>query len=182
MCESAVWAASARGRGFCGTYPSVPRLRTMPAAGSSSPASTLSRLVLPAPFRPTNPTLSPAATVKLASESTRRAATSMARFLTCSTVADVTCRDIQRLVCQFGNQLGGRRMKKVLVVIAILVAAAACGGAGSTVGSTAGAPTLSHGPAQNGSSGTPSKTGGQPGSTDVANPSNPSYSSTVPAI
>jgi hypothetical protein len=73
-------------------------------------------------------------------------------------------------------------MKKVLVVIAILVAAAACGGAGSTVGSTAGAPTLSHGPAQNGSSGTPSKTGGQPGSTDVANPSNPSYSSTVPAI
>ena len=73
-------------------------------------------------------------------------------------------------------------MKKVLVVIAILVAAAACGGAGSTVGSTAGAPTLSHGPAQNGSSGTPSKTGGQHGSTDVANPSNPSYSSTVPAI
>src|ERR1700682_2443386 len=78
----------------------------MPAAGSSSPARTFSRLVLPAPLRPTSPTLSPAATLKLASESTRRSATSMARFLTCSTLADVTCRDIQRLVCQLGNSIG----------------------------------------------------------------------------
>src|ERR1700694_5967905 len=128
MCESAVWAASALGRGFCGTYPSVPLFRTMPAAGSSSPARTLSRLVLPAPVRPPRPPLSPAATVKLASESTRRAATSMARFLTCSTLADVTRRHIQRLVSSADIQLGGRRMKKVLVILAILVAAAACGG------------------------------------------------------
>jgi hypothetical protein len=67
-------------------------------------------------------------------------------------------------------------MKKILVVIAILVAAAACGGAGSTAGS----PTLSHGPAQsNGSSGTPTKISGQPGSTDTTAPS---YNSAVPAI
>src|ERR1700686_2761321 len=102
MCDNAVWAASALGRGFCGTYPSVPCFRTSPAAGSSSPARTLSRLVLPAPLRPTNPTLSPGATVKLASVSTRRATTSMAGFLTWSTTANVTWRHIQRLVSQLG--------------------------------------------------------------------------------
>src|ERR1700693_3235307 len=149
----------------------------MPAAGSSSPARTLSRLVLPAPFRPTSPTLSPAATVKLASVSTRRAATSMARFLTCSTVADVTCRDIQRLVCQSEIQLGGRRMKKVLVVIAIFVAAAACGGAESNSPASGGT-SLSHGPVQGNGAGTPTKISGQP---DTTNPSNPT-DVTVPAL
>src|SRR5229473_1868882 len=43
--------------------------RTLPAAGIASPASTLARVVLPAPFRPTRPTLSPGAIWKLASAS-----------------------------------------------------------------------------------------------------------------
>src|SRR5580692_7607865 len=43
--------------------------RTLPAAGIASPASTLASVVLPAPFRPTSPLLSPAAIWKLASAS-----------------------------------------------------------------------------------------------------------------
>src|SRR6266851_6548325 len=140
MCKRAVCAASARGRGFCGTYPSVPRRSTRPASGSCSPASTLSRLVLPAPFLPTSPTLSPAATVKLASDRTRRAATSMARLRTWSTNGDVTHAARRRLVC---IKSGGGHMKRFLVTIALVAGifvAAACGG-------SAGSSAVSEGPA-----------------------------------
>src|SRR5580704_15000462 len=43
--------------------------RTVPAAGSASPASTRASVVLPAPFRPTRPTLSPGPIWKLAPSS-----------------------------------------------------------------------------------------------------------------
>jgi hypothetical protein len=68
-------------------------------------------------------------------------------------------------------------MKKVLVILAILVAAAACGGAGSTSGG--GSTTANHTAqaSSNGSSGTPTKISGQPGST-----TNPPVSDVVPAI
>ena len=46
---------------------------TEPAAGSASPARILVRVVLPAPLRPTRPTLSPAATRKLTSSMRSRA-------------------------------------------------------------------------------------------------------------
>ena len=46
---------------------------TVPAAGSASPARILVSVVLPAPLRPTRPTLSPAATRKLTSSISRRA-------------------------------------------------------------------------------------------------------------
>jgi hypothetical protein len=70
-------------------------------------------------------------------------------------------------------------MKKVLAILAILVAAAACGGAGSG-GGTATNTSLSSGPAQsNGSSGTPTKISGQPGSTDTTKPP---INSVVPTI
>src|ERR1700686_4225071 len=67
--------------------------------------------------------------------------------------------------------LGGRRMKKVLVVIAILLGAAACGGAGAVSTSSVpasqpkGAPFAGGGSA----SGQPTTINGQPG--DTANPS-----------
>src|SRR5712691_4881446 len=154
MCSRAVCAASARGRGFCGTYPSEPRRSTSPASGSCSPASTLRRLVLPAPLRPTSPTLSPAATLKLASDKTRRAAMSMARLRTWSTSPDVTHTAGRRLVFII---TGGGHMKRFLFVIAlffgILVAAAACGG-GSGAGSTSGgAPTYRDGTTSSGGAG-----------------------------
>ena len=60
-------------RGSCGRYPTVPDLRTEPAAGWASPASTLASVVLPAPFRPTRPMRSPADTWNDASSSSRRA-------------------------------------------------------------------------------------------------------------
>src|SRR5712691_2859502 len=152
MCKSAVCAASARGRGFCGTYPSEPRRSTSPASGSCSPASTLRRLVLPAPLRPTSPTLSPAATVKLASDKTRRAATSMARLRTWSTSADVTHTAGRRLVFII---TGGGHMKRFVVVIAlffgILVAAAACGSGGGA--GSGGVPTLRDGTTSSGGAG-----------------------------
>ena len=76
-----------------GGRPSSPRRSGGPAGGSRArrcaapmpagrvvlAASTFSRLVLPAPLRPTRPTLSPGATVKLASDSTRRPPTSTLR-------------------------------------------------------------------------------------------------------
>ena len=54
----------------CGRYPMVrAAARTVPAAGSASPASTRARVVLPAPFRPTRPILSPGPIWKVASSS-----------------------------------------------------------------------------------------------------------------
>ena len=50
--------------------------RTTPPAASASPASTFSRLVLPAPLRPTRPTLSPARSENDASAKVRRPPTS----------------------------------------------------------------------------------------------------------
>ena len=50
--------------------------RTRPAAGSASPPSTRNRLVLPAPLRPTRPTLSRGMTVKSADSTTSRPPTS----------------------------------------------------------------------------------------------------------
>src|SRR5256885_10492096 len=58
---------------------------TAPAYGGFWPLRTRIRLVLPAPLRPTRPTLSPARTVKLASTNVRRPPTSTARFLAWST-------------------------------------------------------------------------------------------------
>ena len=52
--------------------PSAPTVSTLPPAGGSSPLKTLSRLVLPAPLRPTRPTLSPARTLNEASARVRR--------------------------------------------------------------------------------------------------------------
>src|SRR5918993_5694863 len=49
---------------------------TRPDLGSTAPPRTLNRLVLPAPLRPTMPTLSRAITVKLAESTTRRPPTS----------------------------------------------------------------------------------------------------------
>src|SRR5712692_3083844 len=127
---------------------------TNPASESCSPASTLSRLVLPAPLRPTSPTLSPAATVKLASDKTRRAATSMARLRTWSTSSDVTQSVRPRLVC---INTGGGHMKRFLVIFAIfigiLVAAAACGagsGGGGTTSRPAGTSYLGQSSTSNG--------------------------------
>src|SRR5438045_1119944 len=40
MWESALWAASARGRGFFGTYPRVTRRSTSPASTGGGPATT----------------------------------------------------------------------------------------------------------------------------------------------
>ncbi|KJK54989.1 hypothetical protein UK12_31470 [Saccharothrix sp. ST-888] len=48
---------------------------TEPAAGRSAPARVFSRLVLPAPLRPTRPTRSPGAMWKEMSDSSRRAPT-----------------------------------------------------------------------------------------------------------
>ena len=50
--------------------------RPGPTCGSAAPPSTLNRLVLPAPLRPTMPTLSRAITVKLAESTTSRPPTS----------------------------------------------------------------------------------------------------------
>jgi len=47
-----------------------------PAAGSSAPPSTLNKVVLPAPLRPTIPTLSRGMTVKVAPATTSRPPTS----------------------------------------------------------------------------------------------------------
>ena len=52
---------------------------TRPAAGSDSPPSTRNRLVLPAPLRPTRPTLSRGMTVKSADSTTSRPPTSTER-------------------------------------------------------------------------------------------------------
>src|SRR5712664_1249108 len=184
MCRRAVCAASARGRGFCGTYPSEPRRSTSPASGSCSPASTFRRLVLPAPLRPTSPTLSPAATVKLASDRTRRAATSMARLRTWSTSPDVTHTAGRRLV---SIKTGGGHMKRFLVVIAlffgILVVAAACG-AGGGAGS-GGAPVARDGTTSSGGtatgSGTVAPIKGVPDQGGTATTTNPG-ANVVPAI
>src|SRR5580704_8472465 len=57
----------------------------VPPASGVSPPSTRSRLVFPAPLRPTNPTLSPARTVNDASTKVRRPPTSTLRSRTWST-------------------------------------------------------------------------------------------------
>ena len=49
-------------RGSWGRYATGTERRTEPPAGRASPASTLARVVLPAPLRPTSPILSPGAT------------------------------------------------------------------------------------------------------------------------
>ena len=58
---------------------------TVPAAAGASPPSTLSRLVLPAPLRPTRPTLSPARTRNDASSRVRRPPTSTLSWRASST-------------------------------------------------------------------------------------------------
>src|SRR6266550_4797070 len=121
----------------------VPRRSTRPAAASSSPARPLRRLVLPAPLRPTSPTLSPEFTVKLASASTRRAATSMASPRDWIMAGpNVTYGRSRRFVPHHIAPGGGSQMKKVLVVVVFLVLAAACGGGGNSGGS----PTSKEGP------------------------------------
>src|SRR5918997_6728227 len=55
-----------------------------PCATGSSPASTLRRLVFPAPLRPTRPTLSPGNSEKEAPATTTRPATSTVSSFTCS--------------------------------------------------------------------------------------------------
>src|SRR5579862_3455774 len=60
-------------RGSCGRYPTEPDRRTEPVVGWAWPARTLASVVLPAPFRPTRPIRSPAATWKDALSSSRRA-------------------------------------------------------------------------------------------------------------
>ena len=62
--------------GSCGRYPKPPRRITEPAAGSAAPPSTRNSDVLPAPLRPTMPTLSRGMTVKLAPSTTSRPPTS----------------------------------------------------------------------------------------------------------
>src|SRR3954454_11478421 len=59
---------------------------TDPAAAGEAPPSTRSRLVLPAPLRPTRPTLSRARTAKVAPDTTKRPPTSTATELATSTV------------------------------------------------------------------------------------------------
>src|SRR4051812_20315396 len=59
---------------------------TEPAAAGAAPPSTRSRLVLPAPLRPTRPTLSRARTEKVAPDTTKRPPTSTASELATSTV------------------------------------------------------------------------------------------------
>ena len=60
-------------RGSCGRYPTVPVLVIVPLAGCASPDRILVSVVLPAPFRPTKPILSPGATWKEACSNRRRA-------------------------------------------------------------------------------------------------------------
>src|SRR5215471_8015189 len=64
---------------------------TDPSAAGVAPPSTRSRLVLPAPLRPTRPTLSRARMVKVAPDTTRRPPTSTPSPLTAST-ADQAAR------------------------------------------------------------------------------------------
>ncbi len=56
----------------CGITPSPPLTETVPPCGWSSPASSRSRVVLPAPFAPTRATTAPSATRKEASPSSTR--------------------------------------------------------------------------------------------------------------
>src|SRR5262245_49252797 len=58
---------------------------TVPSWGGFWPARTRSSEVLPAPLRPTRPTVSPACTVKVASASVVRPPTSTVSSRTCST-------------------------------------------------------------------------------------------------
>src|SRR2546425_9316209 len=132
-----------------------------PAAASSSPASTLSRLVLPTPLRPTRPTLSPVLTVKLASLSTRRAATSMASprdWIMAGPNVTYGCR--RRFVPHHTRPRRRLSMKKGLVVVAFLVLAAACGG-----GHSGRRPTSKEGPGQPVAQGDGSRGTGVPGET-----------------
>src|SRR5215218_5915056 len=77
MCDTAVRPSSTPTiRGSWGRYPKSPRRTTRPAAGSLSPPRTRNRLVLPAPLRPTRPTLSRGMTVKSADSTTSRPPTS----------------------------------------------------------------------------------------------------------
>ena len=71
--------------GSCGRYPNPPLRTTRPAFGSEAPPRTLNKLVLPAPLRPTMPTLSRGITVKLAESTTSRPPTSTEIAWACST-------------------------------------------------------------------------------------------------
>ena len=68
--------STARRRGSWVRKPSPPVTLARPAAGATSPLKTLSKLVLPAPLRPTRPTLSPARKPKVARDKTVRPPTS----------------------------------------------------------------------------------------------------------
>jgi hypothetical protein len=81
-------------RGSCGRYPNPPLRMTRPSVGSTSPPSTLNRLVFPAPLRPTSPTLSRATTVKLAWSTTSRPPTSTERSRTCNTAVQRVARGL----------------------------------------------------------------------------------------
>ena len=78
------WRAG-RPRGSWLRKPSRPCTVTVPAVAGTSPPSTLSRLVLPAPLRPTRPTLSPARTRNDASSNVRRPPTSTLSWRASST-------------------------------------------------------------------------------------------------
>src|SRR5260370_1369528 len=74
-----------RARGSWVRNPRRPCTVTEPAAGGASPPSAFSRVVLPAPFLPTRPTLSPARTMNDASSKVTRPPTSTCRCLASST-------------------------------------------------------------------------------------------------
>src|SRR5438094_2718884 len=152
----------------------------MPAAASSSPASTLSRLVLPTPLRPTSPTLSPAPTVKLASDRTRRATTSMARPLACSTAPPCYVPP-RRAFGQSNPSVGGRfPMKKFLIVLAMVAVAAACGGGGGGTATSSTGSQNTQGGGTDSSSGQPTKS--QPGGTTTGGGTTRVPGDTVPAL
>src|SRR5260221_8374928 len=75
----------------CGRYPTDPLLRTVPAAGADSPASTRASVVFPAPLRPTRPILSPGATWKVAACSSRRAPARNSRSFALITARTLHC-------------------------------------------------------------------------------------------
>ncbi len=52
---------------------STPSNRMVPAVGATSPASALKKVLLPAPFGPISPMMSPAATLRLAPSTARKA-------------------------------------------------------------------------------------------------------------
>src|SRR5262249_24181865 len=74
-----------RGGGSWGRYPTCSGRSTMPCVPGAAPAMTFRSEVLPAPLRPTSPTLSPACSENDASVSVYRPPTSTASSRTCNT-------------------------------------------------------------------------------------------------